>query len=132
MGGGEPSSGGVPPPTGGILALLQDLVDFIKSLWDRGKSTFAIDVITLVTGATFQRLYAYTRPVRSSIIQNISTEVVTLVSNENGTASRGIILNPAAVGGEAGGSTPTGNIDLSKIWFVRTTAGVTLAVQIEE
>lgn len=137
MGGGstpvsDGGGGGGGTGNDSILSLLQKIYDFIVSLWDRGKSRSTIEVISLTTGATFQRLYTNSRLVRSAIIQNISTENVTLTTTPGGTAGLGIILNQGAGAGQAGGSLPTGNVDLMSYFFVRTTAGATLALHIEE
>ena len=95
--------------------------------------TGIVNVVSLSTGGTFQRISATSRLVNRAIIQNISTENVTIVSGSpNATAGQGIALNAAPATGLGGGSLPVGNIDLSTLFFVRASSGVTLAVYYEQ
>lgn len=69
--------------------------------------------------------------VKSGIIENISTENVTIAVPDGSAAGKSIILTKANAAGEGGGSLPVGNVDLAKFQYVRTTAGVTLGVYYE-
>lgn len=137
MGGPMLQGGGTPPPDGGIdfssvTALLEQILNVLKYQINRGMKNGTIDLITLNAGATFQQIYSNSKPVTMALIQNISTENVTITSSISGsTASQGIILNKANAAGEGGGSMPVDNIDLKNLNFVRTTAGLTLAVYYE-
>lgn len=125
MGGG--GTGGTPIPSMDLTPLL----NLLKPAFERGGHGFEITTISLTTAATFQRLFPNGLLVQMAIIQNISVEDVTIVKNISGTAGVGIILNAATGAGKAGGSLPVNNVDLQQFCFVRTTAGVTLAVYYE-
>ena len=88
------------------------------------------DIRTLSAAATFQSLYTTPKNVNSAVIQNLSTEDVTIVTQEvpTPTAGEGIILNAANAAGEGGGTLSAGSVDLAKFKFVRTNTGVTLSV----
>jgi len=87
--------------------------------------------ISLTTGAAAQKLFEQSLKVRLAIIQNISTETVSIRDPANPpTVTSGTLLNPA-VAGEGGGSVVVNNIDLSKVMFVRTTSGVSLSIYAE-
>lgn len=96
-----------------------------------------IDVISTTTGAVIQQLYPNAKKIRKAIIQNISTDPVTIFSTigtsngARGTNSQGIILNAASGAGSGGGTLPTNNIDLSYFWFYAATTGDKLAVYSE-
>lgn len=130
-----PMNGEAPPeepPTNGapqsLTGLLKQILFILNQSFFTGQSRLEITIHTLNTGATFQQLFPASKEVKKAIIQNISTEAVTIISTATGTVSRGILLNPASISGEGGGSLPTGNVNLNKLWFRRATAGVTLAV----
>lgn len=112
-------------------SLIEQLLEILIREFDEGQERGEIDVISLTTGGKFQNLFPSDKPVRKAIIQNISTEDVTITTAEQSEAGSGIILNAATLSGEGGGSLPTGNIDLRALWFVRATAGATLAVYTE-
>ena len=121
------------PPVGGDVASVEDFLKAILELLEynilAGRKHGYIDVITLTTGAAYQKLYNERKHVTMALIQNLSTEVVSL--QNTGGGANGERLNPANLAGEGGGSLPVGNIDLAEISFVRTTSGVTLAVYYE-
>lgn len=131
-GGSPPSNGGGGVDLTSVNALLQQILDVLKYQINRGMKNGNIELISLASGATFQPLYLNPKPVTMALIQNISTEDVTITSSISGnTASQGILLNKANAAGEGGGSMPVDNIDLKNLNFVRTTAGLTLAVYYE-
>lgn len=128
---GEPAPEPEPPTNGApqsLTGLLKQILFILNQSFFTGQSRHEITIISLDTGATFQQIFPATKLVKKAIIQNISTEAVTIISRATGTVSQGIILNPADLAGQGGGSLPTGNVDLSKLWFRRVTSGVTLAV----
>lgn len=138
--GAPPGAGG--PPGGGQAPELEEevktieqrtkaLLDEIVGEFSPGMRKCEIFVVSLAVGATVQKLITATLLVSNCIIQNISTEDVTLFTYPNGVAGQGTILNAATAAGKGGGHVSLGNIDLSKIYFVRTTAGVTLSVYYE-
>ena len=136
-GGGNGGTGGNGTDNSVIIDLLRQILEVLKGVFTINFSEPQIDVITLTTGAAFERMYDNPRKVKSAVIQNISTEDVTLQigsgtsSTPAFTAGDGILLNAASASGKGGGSLPVGNIDLSKFYFVRTTSGDTLAVYVE-
>lgn len=126
--------GGVPEPPGqdaGLAALIEETNRLLRQQFERGFSQARIIIVSLTTGGTFDQLPPGTLIARG-IIQNISVEDVTVTTGRTGTAAQGILLNAASAAGEGGGSMPLTNIDLGDIWFVRATAGVTLAVYYEQ
>jgi len=104
-----------PQPSNPLIQLIYDL---LVNVFQTGKTTPQIDIVTLTTGGAFQNLV--NGQVKKAIIQNISSETVTILTS-GGTQGVGILLDPK-------GSLPVGNVDLNYFQFVRTTAGVTLAV----
>jgi hypothetical protein len=132
MGGTKTTGGG---GTGeGVIPSTIDLTPLLNLLSPdhiRGGHGFEITTISITTAATFQRLFDNGLSVRMAIIQNISIEDVTITKNLSSSGGTGIILNAASGGGKAGGSLPVNNVDLQQFCFVRTTAGVTLAVYYE-
>lgn len=111
-----------------INELLKELLELWRYSVLAGRKHGTIEIISLTTGAVYQKLYAERKHVTMAIIQNLSTEVVSLA---NTGGANGVRLNQADLAGEGGGSLPVGNIDLSEIYFQRITAGVTLAVYSE-
>ena len=110
----------------------KEIAPLIEEEYRRGESNPVIDVLTLGTGGTAQAFYTDVRRlVRKAIIQNISVENVTIGTSKNTAIGLGIILN-AATAGQGGGSMPVYNVDLTKLYFNRTTSGVTLAIYIED
>jgi hypothetical protein len=133
MGGGR-TVPDVPPNGGGDGSggLVGQILSLLQKLFGIGRSTPSIDTVALTTGATFQQMFGGSKKVMKAIIQNISTENVTITSiNQNQVAGTGILLNAASASGEGGGSLPVSNVDLALLYFVRTTAGLTLAVYSE-
>jgi hypothetical protein len=126
-----PPINGPPEPPVVDTSLIEELLNKIITEFDEGQERGEIEIISLTTGGTWQNLFTSDKPVRKAIIQNISTEDVTIATAEQSTAGEGIILNAATLSGEGGGTLPTGNIDLRAFWFVRATAGATLAVYTE-
>lgn len=128
-------TGGTTPPNGGggtngSSSLLQQILDFIKDIYKEVEPH--IETVELNVGATFQELFPGTKKVRFGLIQNISTENITLYTISAGqVAAKGICLTKANGAGEGGGSLPVGRIDLAKIWFVRATAGLSISVYYE-
>lgn len=101
--------------------------------------TPSIVLRTLATGGTFERVVSSPRLVKYAVIQNISTEVVTLTTFDNAALGSGILLNAAGASGQAGGSlevlpnnTAEDQVDLNIFRYSRTTAGLSLSVYIEE
>lgn len=128
-----PGPGTEPPATSNVfIDLLQKIYDLIRKTFALNASEPNIETVVLTTGGTFQQMISGTRGIKNGIIENISTENVTIVTiTQNQVASTGVILTKANGAGEGGGSLPVGNVDLGKFYFVRTTAGLTLAVYYE-
>lgn len=102
--------------------------EILSEAFNPGKADFGIDIKNVDAGPKWTQLYDTPMLVRKAIIQNISTENVTVVRWKDGaTAGQGMLLNAAAAG-EGGGSIPLGNIDLSKLWIYRATAGSSVSV----
>lgn len=133
MGGGSNpvQSGPCPPPPGGgctsggslsgVIGWLSQIYAVLAGVFSKAGSSFTIDTITC-NGTT--QLYGTSHPCKKAIIQNISTsgDNLTLVGNTgsigrqaSGASGSGIILNGPTTSGQAGGSLPVGNIDLSGI-----------------
>lgn len=137
--GGAQTGGTPPPPSGGggvdlssLLGILTAIYNVLLKAFGLNQSQPIIDPVDLTTGGAFQQMYPGTKAVESAIIQNISTENVTLTTATQGqVAGLGILLTKANNAGEGGGSHPVGNVDLAKFYFVRATAGHTLAVYYE-
>lgn len=129
-GGPSPPSGPAGQPSTQVIDLtttnnlLQALLNLTTHTYGRGQRQFAVELITLTTGGTFQRMYANQHYVTDAIIQNISAEQVTLTGPSQGTAGQGILLNQYD-------SLPVGSVDLFNMYFVRASSGVTLAVYVE-
>lgn len=88
--------------------------------------------IAAISGAsTTTRLIATHFVVRAAIIENISTNSVTLGSSTPLTVGTGFILNGASASGNAGDALTVGNTDLFEIFFNQTGTGNTLAVYYE-
>lgn len=131
-GGGGGGGGGTDLST--TNALLQDILNLLKSEYDDGARDAFIDYLTIGVASTFQQLYANQLYVRRAVIQNISAVNITLTGigssyGLQGTNAQGIILNSGAAG-QAGGSMTVGNIDLSTIDW-EGAAGAKLAVYYE-
>lgn len=111
-----------------INEILKELLELWRYSILPGRKHGTIEIISLTTGAVYQKLFVERKLVTMALIQNLSTEVVSLANTGGANGAR---LNPANLAGEGGGSLPVGNIDLSEIFFQRTTSGVTLAVYSE-
>ena len=130
-----------PPPGDGnggggtgetLLPTLQAILDLLNYSIQAGLKHGHIEVISLASNGVTQQLYPDRKYVTFALIQNISIENVTVFTGSNqGVAPNGVLLNLSLGAGQAGGSLPVGNVDLSEFFFVRATAGVTLAVYYE-
>lgn len=132
-GNGPLGDGDGPPVDDTIIGLQQLLIDLWREQFGRGNSDPRINVFSNATGGVFANISTGgSFLVKRALIQNISVEDVTITTNQNGALGVGIVLNAAGAAGEAGGSMPVANIDLAKLWFSRTTAGVSVAVYYEQ
>ena len=131
LGPGENGVIPLPPDLTGLLQILIEIRDVLKSTFEEGGSKGEIGLESVDTGGTFKQLWTSSFKVKKGIIQNISTEDVTITTFERSTISQGIILNAASSSGKGGGSLPIGNVDLQDFWFVRASSGLTLAYYIE-
>lgn len=97
-----------------------------------------IRTVTLTTGAIPERVIPEAQfLVLAAQFQNLSTEVVNLATSEaelRKATIEGFRLNPASIAGQGGGTVSMDGqgtlIDLSVYFFVRATAGLTLAVHV--
>ena len=107
--------------------------EYLEKMFNDGAKKAHIDVATLGTGGVAQKIYPTTTKlyVSSAVIQNISTENITLTTFPNITAASGIILNAAGGAGQAGGSISVNNVELTEFYYVRATAGISLAIYYE-
>lgn len=118
----------------GDLSTLQAIQADLDLMIKPGAVQGTIDVISLTSGAAVQQLYVNPTKVRKALIQNISTDAVTLFTSTgtsngiHGTAGSGTVLNPASVSGQGGGSLPVTNEDLSNYFFVGATTADKVSV----
>jgi len=119
-----------PYPAPPVIGYDPRLYDLLYSEFGRGQSVGQIYIIALTTGGVSQQLVQGSMKVKKAVIQSIATESVTLFTNASDIAPNGIVLNTGGVG-NGGGSLTVGNVDLSTFWFVRASAGNTLAVYAE-
>lgn len=101
------------------------------ALRQEGNREPIIEIISLTTGGTFEKFYTSPTEIKYAVIQNISTEDVTITTGPQGTAGQGILLNAASAAGKGGGSIEANDIDLANLFFVRATAGATLSIYYE-
>lgn len=115
---------------GGTLndAILQQILSELQREFDGGQVTPFIDFFTVTTAGTFQQIYANSKKVRKAIIINLSsTDTMTITAFTGnagaafGASGKGVVLNPASTGGQAGGSLPVGNVDLSQFYITCST-----------
>ena len=139
---GPPVTGNPPPPTtidlSGVIALLQAIEDLLIKLIDAGESSTNTDIVKCTAGGTSQPLFGNPKLVKRALIQNLSTDDITLfwVNNSQGrpqaiTAGVGTVLNAATAAGKGGGTYPAGNVDLSNCSFLAATTGDSLSVSEE-
>lgn len=125
-----------PPGNGDDDVVSNQLLREIKKLLQvstqpKGVFPYFFDV-TLDTGAVAQRLFQTAQNVVFAVIQNISTEDVSISrTNTPPTVGSNIILNAASAAGKGGGNLPVHNVNLRELMFIRTTAGATLAIYAE-
>lgn len=106
-----------------------------------GQSSVEVDILTSAT--TSAPLYTFQKQVKHAILQNIdATNIITIQALGQGLgrgsssaptaiAGAGIILNPAPLAGQGGGSMPVGNVDLSAFSFIADGGTPKLAVYYE-
>jgi hypothetical protein len=108
-------------------SLLAQLLALLTGAFAAGGSQVRIEVITYSsTGA--QKLGCQARGVKAAIIQNLSTDALAIHTDNSVAPGYGNVLNPATAANQAGGSLPTGNVDLSRLWIYIPTAGDKIAI----
>jgi len=126
-----------PPPTNGggpndvpLLTSILDVLELIQYDLDLvsepGLKKGTTDYFTITAGGTSQPLYSNTKKVSNALIQNLSTDPLTLRAASAvsaAVADQGIVLNPSTGAGLAGGSLPVGNVDLSTYTIIGATTG---------
>tara|TARA_Y100000310_G_scaffold330992_2_gene403733 strand:- start:374 stop:670 length:297 start_codon:yes stop_codon:yes gene_type:complete len=90
-------------------------------------------LVSLASGGDFERIFDGHLDISRGIIQNISTEPITITLSKSGNVQgQGIILGGASAAGEAGGSLDIEKVKIMRYHFTRSTAGLSLAVYIEQ
>jgi len=108
-------------------SLLAQILALLRGAFEAGGSQARVEIITYTnTGA--QRLGAQAQGVKAAIIQNLSTDPIPVSTDGSVAPGVGTILNPATAANQAGGSLPTGNVDLSRFWVYIPTAGDKIAI----
>lgn len=134
-GGGGGSGGG---NLSSILYALNQIYDLLASVFQPGVSSTQTDILSATTATT--ALYTTAKPVKHAILQNIdAANIITIYAQGKGynanviieAAGEGIILNPAPIAGQGGGSMPVGNVDLSAFNFIADGGTPELAVYYE-
>jgi hypothetical protein len=118
-----------------IVGLLQQILRALKpSTGTPLTSTPNILVVSISGASTATPINKTALAVKAALVQNISTNVVTLGSQANLAVGIGYLLNAASASASAGDTVtvvpPQGAdyVDLSQIWFNQTGTGATLAV----
>lgn len=137
-----PRGGGPPPDFSGIIDLLTKIWNTLLSVFQPGGSAPVVLKVKITTHLKFQAISITPFTVKKAIIQNPTSTDVLLIdtSNNQGIAvsvptdgTSGFILNPSGSSGQAGGSHPMGNIDLSKVFITGTvTDGIIIPVYCEQ
>lgn len=148
MGGGQQTTVPVPVPSGtgtqisDLWTLLNNIWGVLLSVFGVGNSAPIMLQTKITTHLIFQPLSTTPFRVKKAILQNpTSTDVLLFDTNNHAGAAisvptdgkGGFILNPAGTSGQAGGSHPFGNVDLSQIFVtVTVTDGTVLQTYCEQ
>lgn len=120
------------------VSFLEQIVSLLFGVFGIGQSQSQLDLFTFTTHAKAYSLYNSSKPVKKAIIQNITnTDVITVFAVPYSTGKtypvsnyEGIILNPASVANQGGGSLPLGNVDLSNFAVICDTTDALIGLAI--